>query len=869
MRRPGDLTLIHLLFVLTLPAALARPALAQGNRDSLRAGSTAYDRADFAAAARLLPFGLDPAAGPQDADWVTGVHKLADALLQTGDSASIGLWLAWAHRVAPAFPIDTLLFPPRVQRVILAARAEFRPAAMDSLVETTWQFGQGGDAASRRGALRLGDAPGFTLGVLENVGTILPEERRTLAAGTYTVTLRVEGAAPIRVTREVLPGVTTVVTPRPRAAAAAVATPAARADSAAAIEARLSAGGAASCLVTSATSWCWGSNAGGLLGGGWTDSARAPVMVSGSERLTAITVGSGHACGLTAAGRAFCWGAGSAGQLGNGGTTASPAPVAVSGTQTFTATAAGAQHTCAVARTGAVFCWGAGTSGQLGNRSNATSAVPVGVNTPAGASMSAIVAGGSHNCAITTRGVAWCWGTGSSGELGNGSNRDANTPVQVSGDYAFRALAAGIAHTCGILTNGRVLCWGANGSGQLGTGAAQPSTRPVAISDTTAFASLSAGDQFTCGITAAGATWCWGAGGAGQLGNGGTADSRRPSLVVGGLNIRTLASGAAHVCAMTTDGIVWCWGSNDAGQLGVLAGRTSPTALPVLARPAPRPAPIGLQPRREIRDNFDDGNLTAGVVWERDSLPGARIRVDSGELVIGRAQTRGAVGAVGVTLPVRIAARDAVLRFDVRVVSNATPGGCGLNCAAWPATVRVRVKNRDFTESEVWYVYGARPGTRGWSASGITIVPGAAPVGAWARGQRIAIQDAASRADSIIEISFGGIGTEFETRFDNIIVPAPVIASVALRPDTARLTRGGDTLRLAAEPRDAGGTAQPWAGVTWSSSDTSVARVSATGLVTAVGNGTAQIRATAEEASAVARVTVRIAPTRPVRRRRP
>ena len=748
----------------------------------------------------------------------------------------------------------------------LAARAEVRPAAADSLVETTWQFGQGGDAASRRGALRLGDAPGFTFGVLENVGTMLPGERRTLAAGSYTVTLSVEGAARFSVTREVLPGMTTVVTPRPRAAAAAATTPAARADSAADVEARLSAGGAASCLVQGAAAWCWGSNNNGLLGGGWTDTARAPVAVSGSERFTAISVGTGHACGLTASGRAFCWGAGSAGQLGNGATTASAAPVAVSGNQTFTAIAAGAQHSCAVARTGAVFCWGAGTSGQLGNRGNANSAAPAGVNTPAGASMSAIVAGGNHSCAITARGVAWCWGAGSSGELGNGGNRDVTTPVQVAGDYAFRALAAGIAHTCGILTNGRVMCWGANGSGQLGTGAAQPSTRPVAISDTTEFASLSAGDQFTCGISSAGATWCWGAGGAGQLGNGRTADSPRPSLVVGGLNIRTLAAGGAHICAMTTDGIVWCWGNNDAGQLGVLAGRSSPTALPVLARPAPRLAPIGLQPRRDIRDNFDDGNLTAGVVWERDSLPGARIRVDSGELVIARAQARGAVGAVGVTLPVRIAARDAVLRFDVRVVSNATPGGCGLNCAAWPATVRVRVKNRDFTESEVWYVYGAPAGARGWSASGITIVPGAVPEGGWARGQRVAILDAASRADSVSEISFGGIGTEFETRFDNIVVPAPAIASVALRPDSARLTRAGDTLRLAAEPRDGGGTAQTWASVTWSSSDTTVARVSATGLVTAVGNGTAQIRAAAEEASAVTRVTVRLAPTRPARR---
>lgn len=868
MRRSRVLTALTLLSFLLL--APARPAVAQNNRDSLRAGSAAYDRADFAAAARLLAIGLDPSAGPQDAAWANAVHKLTDALLQTGDSASLPLWLTWANRAAPGFAIDTLLFPPRVTGPIRLARAEARPTASDSLVVTSWQFGTS-DAAARRGVLRLQRGAGLAFGILENVGTVLPEERRTLAAGNYTVVLTVEGLPPIRVTREVLPGVTTVVGVSPRAAQLAARSEP-PVDSTALIGARLSAGGSASCWVARATAWCWGSNAGGLLGGGWTDTVRAPVAVSGGQRFTAISVGTNHACGLVAAGAVYCWGAGSVGQLGNGAATASTVPVAVSGNQSFTAVAAGTQHTCGVSRTGSVFCWGANSSGQLGNRTGDPSNVPVAVATPAGTNFEDIAVGATHTCARTTRGKVFCWGGNSDGQLGIGSTRNQDRPNGVAPDLNFRALVAGASHTCGLLESGRVMCWGANGNGQLGNGSTAAASRPAAISDTTVFTALSAGAQFTCGITREGGAWCWGAGGSGQLGNGRTADSPRPTLVVGGLQMRAVAAGNAHACAMTAEALVWCWGSNVSGQVGTLAGAASAEPVPVVFRPAPRDAPVGLQPRREARDNFADGNLTAGVVWQRDSLAGARLRVDSGELLVGRAGSRGAVGAVGIGMAIRVPARDAAVGFDVRVARNETPGGCGLNCAAFPAIARVRVRNRDYSHTEVWYAYGGPETARRWSASGITVVPLRAPTGEWLRRQRLNILEHAPRADEIVEVWFGGVGTDFEARFDNIHVPSVIIAAVAVTPDTARLARAGDTLRLAAEPRDSAGTAQPWAAVTWSSSDTTVATVSAAGMVTAVGNGTAQIRATAEGVTGVARVTVRIPPpprARPARRRRP
>lgn len=85
---------------------------------------------------------------------------------------------------------------------------------------------------------------------------------------------------------------------------------------------------------------------------------------------------------------------------------------------------------------------------------------------------------------------------------------------------------------------------------------------------------------------------------------------------------------------------------------------------------------------------------------------------------------------------------------------------------------------------------------------------------------------------------------------------APRPTTVTVTPPAARLAALGATVQLAAEVRDQNG--QPMAGsaVTWASGAAAVATVDAAGLVTAVGNGTATIVATAGSASGTAAVTV-------------
>ena len=93
------------------------------------------------------------------------------------------------------------------------------------------------------------------------------------------------------------------------------------------------------------------------------------------------------------------------------------------------------------------------------------------------------------------------------------------------------------------------------------------------------------------------------------------------------------------------------------------------------------------------------------------------------------------------------------------------------------------------------------------------------------------------------------------------VTVAQVPAEVVVEPAAHTLVAFGDTIRLSAEARDANGNAVATAEFAWSSSDTLVATVDASGLVTAAGNGAAMVTATAGSASGTAAVTVEQVPS--------
>ena len=82
------------------------------------------------------------------------------------------------------------------------------------------------------------------------------------------------------------------------------------------------------------------------------------------------------------------------------------------------------------------------------------------------------------------------------------------------------------------------------------------------------------------------------------------------------------------------------------------------------------------------------------------------------------------------------------------------------------------------------------------------------------------------------------------------------VVSITIDPDMATLMSIGQTVQLTASVLDQNGQPVSDAVVAWSSGDEEVATVSGQGLVTAVGNGTADITARAGGASATAMITV-------------
>src|SRR5438094_582144 len=98
-------------------------------------------------------------------------------------------------------------------------------------------------------------------------------------------------------------------------------------------------------------------------------------------------------------------------------------------------------------------------------------------------------------------------------------------------------------------------------------------------------------------------------------------------------------------------------------------------------------------------------------------------------------------------------------------------------------------------------------------------------------------------------------GEKSDTASVAVVCPPPAVASVDVTPPSASV-QAGQTVQLTATPKDANGAPLSGRTVTWSSSNTSVATVSNSGLVSGVTPGTATITATSEGKSGTSTITV-------------
>jgi hypothetical protein len=182
---------------------------AQSGREALIQGTQAYDLADFDRAIMLLSQGLDPAASPRDSLWEVGVQKLAHALLERDQASLAETWLRWALRLEPQMVPDSVNFPPSIWLAFDRAKSLLPDTSPDTAtVRRSWNWGAGSAATSGGWLLVRSSGPMITASI-ENGDLLSTGAPRSLEPGSYSILVTAVGYEPVRVTVEVLPGVST------------------------------------------------------------------------------------------------------------------------------------------------------------------------------------------------------------------------------------------------------------------------------------------------------------------------------------------------------------------------------------------------------------------------------------------------------------------------------------------------------------------------------------------------------------------------------------------------------------------------------------------------------------------------------------
>jgi len=168
----------------------------------------------------------------------------------------------------------------------------------------------------------------------------------------------------------------------------------------------------------------------------------------------------------------------------------------------------------------------------------------------------AVSAGGQYTCVLLPDGTAQCVGRNQFGQLGNGTLNDSSVLVAVNGLTTATRVAAGDEFACALLGDGTVRCWGLGESGQRGDGTFGTfAPSPVAVSGLTGAVAVASGYGHACALLGDGTMRCWGENVEGQLGNGTTAN---PSTGPPGSSVPVAVSGITGAASITTGAYHTC-----------------------------------------------------------------------------------------------------------------------------------------------------------------------------------------------------------------------------------------------------------------------------------------------------------------------
>ncbi|MDR2638642.1 MAG: hypothetical protein LBC09_02245 [Helicobacteraceae bacterium] len=304
----------------------------------------------------------------------------------------------------------------------------------------------------------------------------------------------------------------------------------------------------------------------------------------GGAKITAITVGDGHALALTSDGRVYGTGRNKNGELGlddleriNNFT-----EVLSLKSKTVSAVAAGYRHSLALSAGGKVYAAGDNYRGQLGindidNPIKSRKVFTEALGDIDGKKIIAASAGRDYSLALDEGGRVYGAGGGYHGELGlNQPDRKfrAFTEISTLKDKKIIAIAAGVSHSLALSAGGKIYAAGHNGYGQLGLGDTTDRavfTEVATFSGKDKIIAVAAGYQHSLALSAGGKVYAAGRNYMGQFGLGDTTDravfTEIPTLK--DKKIIAVAAGGFHSLALDSDGRIYATGMNNNGQLGL------------------------------------------------------------------------------------------------------------------------------------------------------------------------------------------------------------------------------------------------------------------------------------------------------------
>ncbi len=354
-----------------------------------------------------------------------------------------------------------------------------------------------------------------------------------------------------------------------------------------------------------------GLNNSGQLGTG-NYRAQHTFTASTVSGIKAAEAGDNHALLLTENGRVLAAGLNDNGQAGGGTKTRVNVFTELSVTNVYSVFA-GADSSAAVTESNVLYAWGDNDNGQLQNSTGTDVAAPKRIGT----GFISIAFGGYHSVALKTNGDVSAAGAGMNGELFGFTGSIVLKPDKIISDII--SFDAGSDHAAAIDSKGNLYTWGNNDCGQLGLGDLVSRNKPTKV-DVPEATKVWCGNKVTyvqtkdlrvfvfgdntnnmlgmdtdktivtepelnfylseykqleieCGNGFAvalieGDVYGWGKNVSGRLCDLGKM-VREPTLLISDFSgVTDLAAGDNHVVMLTAGGEVYTWGSNGSSQLG-------------------------------------------------------------------------------------------------------------------------------------------------------------------------------------------------------------------------------------------------------------------------------------------------------------